>query len=126
MPAAPAVVNDVFDAVGSNASVAYAPGSINLLGEDCASSGGMLLTTAIPAYAAVGIEEIDEQQLIVVYKRETTKMDFPDSVPAAFSQVPTAVAATIVALQHSLHLVPRNSNGLKVTIASTIAPGRGF
>lgn len=126
MPAAPAVVNDVFDAVGSNASVAYAPGSINLLGEDCASSGGILLTTAIPAYAAVGIEEIDEQQLIVVYKRETTKMDFPDSVPAAFSQVPTAVAATIVALQHSLHLVPRNSNGLKVTIASTIAPGRGF
>lgn len=126
MPAAPAVVNDVFNAVGSNASVAYAPGAINLLGEDCSCSGGILLTTAIPVYAAVGIEEIDEQKLIIAYKRETTTMDFPDSVPTAFSPVPTAVAAAVVALQHSLHLVPRNSGGLKVTIASTIAPRRGF
>ena len=60
MPAAPAVVNDVFDAVGSNASVAYAPGSINLLGEDCASSGGMLLTTAIPALSLIHIDAADD------------------------------------------------------------------
>lgn len=126
MPAAPAVVNDVFDAVGPNASVAYAPGAINLLGEDCAASGGMLLTTAIPAYAAVGIEEIDEHKLVITYKRETTEMDFPDSVPPAFGPVPTAVAAAVVALQHSLHLVPRHSSGLKVTVASTIPANRGF
>nr|WP_120492324.1 hypothetical protein [Corynebacterium lactis] len=126
MPAAPAVVNDVFDAVGSGASVAYAPGSIDLLGEDCSSTGGMLLASALPVHAAVGVEDIEEQKLVVVYKRDTTTMDFPDSYPEGFGPIPTAVATAIVALQHNLHLVPRTSGGLKVTIASTIPASRGF
>lgn len=126
MPAAPAVVNEVFDAVGPQASVAYAPGVINLLGEDCAASGGMLLTTAIPAYAAAGIEEIDDNRLVVTFKRETTTMEFPNSIPTAYGAIPTAVAAAIVSLQHSLRLLPRRGAGLKVTIASTIPANRGF
>ncbi|ALA68587.1 hypothetical protein [Corynebacterium lactis] len=126
MPAAPAVVNDVFDATGPGATVAYAPGSIDLLGEDCSSSGGMLLASAIPVHAAVGVEEIEEQKLIVTYKRDTTTMDFPDSAPEGFGPIPSAVATAIVALQHGVHLVPRTSGGLKVTIASTIASSRGF
>lgn len=85
MSAAPTVINDVSDTISSNASAVYAPGSINLLDEDYASSGGTLLTTVIPAYITVGIGEIDEQQLIVVYKCETTKTDLSSSIPAALS-----------------------------------------
>ncbi len=126
MPAAPAVVNDVFNAVGADASVAYAPGSIDLLGEDCSASGGMLLATALPVHAAVGIEELDSPELVVTYKHETTTMAFPDAVPEAYGPIPTAVAAAVVALQHNMHLLPRAHNGLKVTIASTIPDNRGL
>lgn len=126
MPAAPEVVNDVFEAVGENASVAYAPGSINLLGEECACSGGLLLAHALPVYAAVGVEEIDDEELRIVFGREETSMPLPDAVPDAFAPIPTAVAAVFVALQHSLHIVPRTRGGLKVTIASTIPARRGF
>lgn len=126
MPAAPEVVNDVFETVGENASVAYAPGSINLLGEECTCSGGLLLAHALPVYAAVGVEEIDDEELRVVFGREETTMPLPDAIPDAFPPVPTAVAAVFVALQHSLHIVPRTRGGLKVTIASTIPARRGF
>lgn len=126
MSAAPAVVNDVFELVGDDATVAFAPGSIDLLGEDCHTSGGMLLASALPVYAAVAIEEIADPELVVEYQRQRHAMPMPDAIPEAFPPIPTAVAATLVALQHSLHLVPRNDGGLKVTIKSTIPASRGF
>ncbi|MEJ5920218.1 hypothetical protein [Corynebacterium sp. H78] len=126
MSAAPTVVNKVFDVVGDGASVAFAPGSVDLLGEECAATGGMLLASAIPVYAAVGVEEIPEQELVVVVGREEHRMPYPDSVPEAYPPVVTAVIAAIIALQHSVHLVPRTSGGVKVTVVSTIPERRGL
>ncbi|MFC3849862.1 galactokinase family protein [Corynebacterium hansenii] len=124
----PAAVERVRESAGPDATIAHAPGSVELLGETCAATGGMLLATALPASVAVALEPNDSGELTVISAKtgEETSLPMPDSVPEAYPAEVTAVAAAIVALQHTMHLIPRTDSGITVRWASNIPGGRGL
>ena len=98
----PAAVERIRESSGPDATIAHAPGSVELLGEACAATGGMLLATALPASTAVALEANDTDELVVISPREETRLPMPDAVPAGYPHDVTAVAAAVVALQLSL------------------------
>ncbi|HJG56946.1 MAG TPA: hypothetical protein K8V57_04660 [Corynebacterium xerosis] len=122
----PAAVERVRESAGTDATIAHAPGSVELLGETCAATGGMLLATALPVSAAVALEPNDTGELTVISTREETSLPMPDAVPAGYPAEVTAIAAAVVAMQHTMHLIPRTGSGLTVRWASTIPAGRGL
>ena len=61
----PVSVRRVRDAAGAGATGAQAPGSVELLGEACSATGGMLLATALSETAAVAIEPIEGDELVI-------------------------------------------------------------
>lgn len=122
----PAAVERVRESAGTDATIAHAPGSVELLGETCAATGGMLLATALPVSAAVALEPNDTGELTVISTREKTSLPMPDAVPAGYPAEVTAIAAAVVAMQHTMHLIPRTGSGLTVRWASTIPAGRGL
>lgn len=124
----PAAVERVRESAGPEATIAHAPGSVELLGEACAATGGMLLATALPVSVAVALEENDADELVVIAARtgEETRLPMPDAVPPAYPTEVTAIAAAVVALQHTTHLIPRTGSGLTVRWASNIPAGRGL
>lgn len=124
----PVSVRRVRDAAGAGATGAQAPGSVELLGEACASTGGMLLATALRETAAVALEPVEGDELIIAAAggaRDEIRMPMPDTVPVGYPKEATAIAAAIVAMTHVVHLVPRTT-GLKVTWASDIPANRGL
>ena len=124
----PAAVERVREHAGPDATIAHAPGSVELLGETCAATGGMLLATALPESVAVALEPNDTGELIVASTRigDETPLPMPDAIPAGYPAEVTAVAAAVVALQHTMHLIPRTGAGVTVRWASTIPVGRGL
>ena len=66
----PAAVERVRESAGTDATIAHAPGSVELLGETCAATGGMLLATALPVSTAVALEPNDTGELTVISTRE--------------------------------------------------------
>lgn len=125
----PVSVRRVRDAAGAGATGAQAPGSVELLGEACSATGGMLLATALSETAAVAIEPIEGDELVITAAGapayDEVRMPMPDTVPAGYPKEATAIAAAIAAMTHVVHLVPRTS-GLKVTWASDIPANRGL
>jgi len=124
----PAAVERVREHAGPDATIAHAPGSVELLGETCAATGGMLLATALPESVAVALEPNDTGELIVASTRigDETPLPMPDAIPAGYPAEVTAVAAAVVALQHTMHLIPRTGAGVTVRWASTIPVGPGY
>lgn len=122
----PAAVERVRESAGTDATIAHAPGSVELLGETCAATGGMLLATALPQSAAVAIEDNDTGDLVIDSGRGEESLPMPDAVPEGRSAEVTGIAAAIVALQHTMHLIPRTESGITVRWASDIPAGRGL
>ena len=93
----PAAVELVRESAGTDATIAHAPGSVELLGETCAATGGMLLATALPVSADVALEPNDTGELIVASTRigDETPLPMPDAIPAGYPAEVTAVAAAV-------------------------------
>lgn len=121
----PAAVRRVRESAGPGATCAYAPGSVELLGEPCAATGGMLLASALGECAAVALEPVDGNELIVESALDEVRMPMPDAVPVGYPKEATAIAAAVLAMTHTVHLIPRGE-GLKVTWASDVPADRGL
>lgn len=137
----PAAVERVRASAGPDATIAYAPGSVELLGDTCAATGGMLLATALPVTVAVSVEVGSgdagpasstsaasgaTDELVIISSREEIRLPMPDAVPAGYPAAVTAIAAAVVALQTAVHLIPRTGRGLTIRYASDIPAGRGL
>ncbi|MBV7295812.1 hypothetical protein KRX51_07790 [Corynebacterium sp. TAE3-ERU12] len=110
----------------SGAAAAHAPGSIELIGEPCSRTGGMLITAALPVSAAVALVPTKDGTLTVRSNGSVHTMDMPESVPEDLPQPVASVAAAVVALAHIIHVIPRMDAGLDITIESDIPAQRGL
>ncbi|WP_448852285.1 GHMP family kinase ATP-binding protein [Corynebacterium sp. 335C] len=106
--------------------VARAPGSVELLGEPCAATGGMLLTAALPADAAVAVAETDGGELVIRDGSDVHRVPMPDAPVDGLPPRAASVAAAVAALQQGAHLAPKPGGGLDVSVACDIPAGRGL
>ena len=95
--------------------VARAPGSVELLGESCTATGGMLLTAALPVDAAVAVAVTDSGNLVVRDGEEVHEMPMPGAPVHGLPPTATAVADAVAALQNAVHLAPHAGRGLDVS-----------
>lgn len=105
---------------------AQAPGSVELLGDPCSRSGGMVVASALPVYSAVAMTPDQSGELTVIYREESFTTPLPDSVPEGLPWVVESVALAVNALQHSMHLIPLNGTGMTVTVDSDVPADRGL
>lgn len=106
--------------------VARAPGSVELLGESCTATGGMLLTAALPVDAAVAVAVTDSGNLVVRDGEEIHEMAMPDAPVHGLPPTATAVADAVAALQNAVHLAPSAGRGIDVSVACDIPADRGL
>lgn len=105
---------------------AQAPGSVEILGDPCTRAGGMLITSALPVYAAVALTPDTSGELTVNYRGDTFSTPLPDSVSDDLPWVVEAVALAVNALQHNTHQIPVNDIGMTVTVDTDVPENRGL
>lgn len=107
-------------------AAASAPASVELIGDPCARAGGMLLTAAAGASAAVALGPAEDDALVIRAGGEEHRMPMPEATPDGLPRTAATVAAAVVALRQTVPLIPRTGRGLTVTVASDIPSRRGL